>query len=99
PIAYEEMDPHSRRLMDACDWRNFDITATDIARARRGYFANISYIDDKIAEILDVLEATRQADNTIIIFTSDHGDMLGDRGLWFKMSFFDGSARVPMMIC
>jgi choline-sulfatase len=38
------------------------------------------------------------ADNTIILFVSDHGDMLGDRGLWFKMCFFDGSARVPLMI-
>lgn len=97
-IPYEEMDPHSRRLMDASDWRSFDITPAEIRRARRGYFSNISYVDDKIAEIVEVLETTRQADNTIVIFTSDHGDMLGDRGLWFKMSFFEGSARVPMMV-
>ena len=97
-IPYEEMDPHSQRLMDASDWRNFNITPDEIARARRGYFANISYIDDKIAEIIDVLETTRQRENTVIIFTSDHGDMLGDKGLWFKMSFFDGAARVPMMV-
>ena len=97
-IPYEEMDPHSKRLMDASDWRSFDITSEDIGRARRGYFASISYVDEKIAEILEVLETTRQDDNTVVIFTSDHGDMLGDRGLWFKMSFFEGSARVPMMI-
>ena len=96
PIPYEAMDAHSQRLMDASDWRASTITPDHITRARRGYFANISYVDDKIGEILAVLEATRQ--EAIIIFTSDHGDMLGDRGLWFKMNFFEGSARVPLMI-
>ena len=95
-IPYEAQDPHSRRLMDACDWRAFDITPDRIARARRGYFANISYIDEKVGEILGVLEATRQ--EAVVMFLSDHGDMLGERGLWFKMNFFEGSARVPLMI-
>ncbi len=97
-IAYDEQDPHSQRLMDACDHLAFDITDEHIRRARQGYFANISYVDDKIGEILDVLERTRMAENTIILFVSDHGDMLGERGLWFKMNFFEGSARVPMMM-
>ncbi|WP_284163303.1 choline-sulfatase [Frigidibacter sp. SD6-1] len=96
PIPYEAMDPHSQRLMDACDWRGLEVTPAHVERARRGYFANISYIDDKLGEILDVLDATRQ--EAVILFTSDHGDMLGERGLWFKMNFFEGSARVPLMI-
>ncbi|WP_370283349.1 choline-sulfatase [Pseudooceanicola sp.] len=96
-IPYEEQDPHSRRIFDANDWRSFDITEEDIRRSRRAYFANISYLDDKIGEILDVLERTRQ--EAVILFVSDHGDMLGERGLWFKMNFFEGSARVPMMLC
>lgn len=96
PIDYADQDPHSRRLLDACDWRAFDITPAQVARARQGYFANISYIDDKVGEILATLEATRQ--EAIILFVSDHGEMLGDRGLWFKMNFFEGSARVPLMI-
>lgn len=95
-IPFDRMDPHSKRLMEACDFRAFDITPDHIRRARQGYFANISYIDDKIGEILDVLEATRQ--EAVVFFVSDHGDMLGDRGLWFKMNFFEGSARVPLMI-
>ncbi|WP_255352782.1 choline-sulfatase [Paracoccus sp. S4493] len=97
PIPYDQQDPHSQRLMDACDWRGLKITDDHIRRARQGYFANISYVDDKIGQILDVLEATRQQD-TIILFLSDHGEMLGERGLWFKMNFFEGSARVPLMI-
>lgn len=94
--GYAAQDPHSKRLFDANDWRKFDITPGDVARARRAYFANISYLDDKIGEILDVLEATRQ--EAVIVLVSDHGDMLGERGLWYKMSFYEGSARVPLMI-
>ncbi|MEO5808231.1 choline-sulfatase [Devosia sp.] len=97
-IRYAEQDPHSRRLFDACDFTKSTITDDDIIRSRRAYFANISYVDDKIGEILAALDGTRQADNTIVLFVSDHGDMLGERGLWFKMNFREGSARVPLMI-
>lgn len=97
-LAHEDHDPHSRRLFEANDWLNFDITETDIARARRAYFANISYLDDKFGEILGVLENTRQTDNTIVMICADHGEMLGERGLWFKMSMYEGSSRVPLMI-
>ncbi|WP_370303414.1 choline-sulfatase, partial [Pseudooceanicola sp.] len=96
PIPYAEQDPHAQRLFDANDWRKFDITDADVARSRRAYFANISYLDDKIGELLQVLEDTRQ--EAIVVFASDHGDMLGERGLWFKMSFYEGAARVPLMI-
>jgi len=95
-IPYQDQDAHSKRIFDANDWRSYEITDTMIERSRRAYFANISYLDEKIGEILGVLEATGQSAN--IIFVSDHGDMLGERGLWFKMSFFEGSARVPLMI-
>jgi choline-sulfatase len=67
-------------------------------RSRRAYFANISYIDEKVGELIDTLTRTRMLDNTYILFCSDHGDMLGERGLWFKMCFFDGAARVPLSI-
>ena len=97
-IPYEDQDNHSKRIFDANDWRNFDITDEDIRRSRRAYFANISYLDDKIGEIFEALEGTRQVENTIILLVSDHGDMLGERGLWFKMNFFEGSARVPLMV-
>ena len=82
----------------AYDYRKFDISAEDIRRSRRAYFANISYLDEKIGGIIDVLTRCRMAEDTIVVFVSDHGDMLGERGLWFKMSFFEGSSRVPLMI-
>ncbi|GAB4384661.1 MAG: hypothetical protein Kow0045_09090 [Albidovulum sp.] len=95
-MPYEAHDAHSRRIFDANDWRNYEITEEHVRRARRAYFANISYLDEKIGKILQVLEDTRQ--EAIVLFVSDHGDMLGERGLWFKMNFFEGSARVPLMI-
>jgi choline-sulfatase len=95
-MPYADQDPHSQRLMDACDYKGLDITPDHIRRARRAYFANISYIDDKVGELLATLKATRQ--EATIVFVSDHGEMLGERGQWFKMSFREGSARVPLMI-
>ena len=95
-IPYDQQDAHSKRIFDANDWRSFDLSEENISRSRQAYFANISYLDDKIGEILKVLDDTRQ--EAIVVFVSDHGDMLGERGLWFKMSFYEGSSRVPLMI-
>ena len=98
-IPFGEQDPHSQRLMMACDDHEYHIADEQIARARRAYYANISYIDEKVGELIDVLDRTRMLEDTAILFVSDHGDMLGERGLWFKMNFFEGSARVPLMVC
>jgi len=95
-LPYAAMDPHSRRLFDACDAASVTVTDAQIRRARQGYFANISYIDARIGEILQTIEDTRQ--EAVVVFLSDHGEMLGRRGLWFKMNFFEGAARVPLMI-
>ncbi len=95
-FRFRDHDPHSQRLLEAGDHRNFDITDDDIRRSRRAYFANISYIDAKIGDVLDVLDRTRQ--EAIVVVVSDHGDMLGERGLWFKMTFLEGASRVPLMI-
>jgi choline-sulfatase len=96
--ALSDQDPHSKRLIHACDYDNFNVTEEDIRRSRRAYFANISYLDNKVGELIDTLTRTRMLDNTHILFCSDHGDMLGERGLWFKMNFYEGSARVPLMV-
>ncbi len=95
---YEDYDAHSKRIMLANDYKAFDITTEDVRRSRQAYFANISYLDEKVGQLIQVLEETRQADNTAIVFVSDHGDMIGEKGLWFKMNFLEGSSRVPLMI-
>ncbi len=97
-VPYEELDPHSQRILDANDRGKFEINEEDIRRSRRAYFANVSYLDEQIGSILEALRGTRAQDNTIVMFLSDHGDMLGEHGLWFKMSPFEGSSRVPLLI-
>ena len=69
-----------------------------IRNARRAYYGAISYVDDNIGRLLSALRATGLADDTIVIVTSDHGEMLGERGFWYKMSFFEGAARVPLLV-
>jgi len=98
PIPFERQDAHAQRLMIACDQLATNPTREQVRRARRAYFANISYVDDKIGELLAILERSGMAESTAVVFLSDHGEMLGERGLWYKMSFFEGSARVPLMI-
>lgn len=67
-------------------------------RMRRAYYALVTYIDDKVGELLETLEECGLADNTVVIFTSDHGDMLGERGMVQKRVFYEWSARVPLII-
>jgi choline-sulfatase len=98
PIPYEKQDAHSKRLLEAVDFRRFEIGEEQVRRARRAYFANISYLDEHIGRLLDALKRCRLDEDTVVIFCADHGDMLGERGLWFKMSFFEGSARIPLMV-
>ena len=68
-------------------------------KAQALYFAMIAQIDDQFARILDLLEQTGQRDNTVVIFTSDHGEALGDHGLMFKgCRFYEGLVRVPLIM-
>lgn len=62
------------------------------------YYASISFVDYQMGRILDALEATGQLDNTLIVFTSDHGELLGDYNCFGKRSMHDGSSRVPMIV-
>ncbi|MGP9489700.1 choline-sulfatase [Glutamicibacter sp. 287] len=91
-------DPHSHRLraMSGFDQRYPDIDG--VRRARRAYYAAVSYIDDQIGRIRTQLEELGLAENTVVIVISDHGDMLGEKGLWFKMSPYEQSSRVPLIM-
>lgn len=96
-IAPERQDPFSRRVMDGIEASYISLSEEEVRRARRAYLANVSYFDSKIGEIISTLEETGELENTVVIVTADHGDMLGERGLWYKMNFFEHSARVPLI--
>jgi choline-sulfatase len=97
-IPLDEQDPHSRRVLEMCGADAVEIGPELIERARRGYCGSITYVDDKVGELLAALETTGLRDDTIVVVSSDHGDMLGERGLWYKMTFFEDSARVPLVV-
>jgi choline-sulfatase len=69
-----------------------------VRRARHAYYGMVSYVDEKIGRILNVLEETGLQDNTVVVFCADHGEMLGERGMWFKQCFFESSVRVPLIV-
>ncbi|GAA1490447.1 choline-sulfatase [Brachybacterium sacelli] len=91
-------DPHSHRLRAMSGFDRREPSGEEVRRARRSYYAAVSYIDDHIGGIRERLKTLGLADETIIIVTSDHGDMLGEKGLWFKMSPYEESSRVPLII-
>jgi choline-sulfatase len=90
-------DPHSHRLraMSGFDQRYPDVD--QVRNARRAYYAAVSYIDDHVGRIRERLETLGLIENTVILVTSDHGDMLGEKGLWYKMSPYERSSRVPLI--
>ena len=98
PLPLEQMDTHSRRLHYMFHMDEYTVTDSHVRNARRAYYGMLSYIDDKIGELMTALTESGLIEDTLIVFTSDHGEMLGERGLWYKQSLLDGSVRVPLIV-
>jgi len=97
-LPAEQHDAHALRLLKDFGMLDYDFTGAQIERARRAYYGSVSYVDALIGRVLDALNATGARDNTAIVFTSDHGDMLGERGMWFKKHFYEPALRVPLLL-
>ncbi|MEM7269220.1 MAG: choline-sulfatase, partial [Pseudomonadota bacterium] len=97
-LTEEEYDAHSLRTLRDFGMFEYPFSEEDIKRSRRAHLGAISYLDEKIGEVLDALNASGRAENTVIVFTSDHGEFLGERGMWFKKHFYEPSIRIPLLI-
>ena len=96
-MSDERLDAHSRRIREMCGALSLEVPDDVVMNARRAHYASISYVDDKLGQLLEALDKVGLRDDTVVIFMADHGEMLGERGLWYKMSFFEPSATVPLI--
>ena len=79
-------------------YRNRGVLEVDqesVHRARAAYYGMVELIDRHVGRIIETVERTLGLENTLIVYASDHGDMIGDKGLFWKSNLYDGSARVP----
>jgi choline-sulfatase len=97
-IDPKDLDPHSRRLRHVCGLDLLPVNEAQTRAARRAYYGAVSYVDDQIGVMMAALTDTRYAENTIVLLIADHGDMLGERGLWYKMNFFEPACRIPLIV-
>lgn len=97
-IAVEDRDPHSRSLYYHYGQDKCALTDTDYRKARRGYYGMISYVDDLFGRLMAALQDSGFAETTVVLFASDHGDMIGERGMWFKKTLFEPAIKVPLII-
>lgn len=90
------LPPQLRESPARYDWDK--MTTKQIQKARQHYLGQITHIDHQIGRLIAYLRWNDLLDNTLVLFTSDHGDMMGDFGLFFKSHFFEGSGRIPFIL-
>lgn len=75
-----------------------NVAAEDVRRIRAAYYGMVTYLDQQIGHFMQVLENTMDMENTIVIYGSDHGDNIGEHGLFWKTNFYEGASRIPLAI-
>jgi choline-sulfatase len=86
--------PMSRRVFYGVEYLKED----EVRLARAGYYGLTTFMDYNFGRVLDALEEAGELDNTIIVYTSDHGEHLGNHGIWHKQTFFEDAVRVPLIV-
>ena len=79
-------------------FRTEEIEGAEMMKARAAYFACVDFLDEMLGDFLAVLERDGLLDNTVIVYTSDHGEMAGEHGLFWKNTWHEAAARVPLII-
>jgi choline-sulfatase len=97
PLPLEEMHPYNRWIQIHHEVDRHPPSEREVRAARRAYLAMVSYADDLVGKLLRELDRLG-LDDTLVVFTSDHGEMLGEHGMWFKRTFFDAAAKVPLIV-
>lgn len=97
-IPIEKRDPWSQRYAYTIRADEHDISEENIRTARHAYYAMTSYFDSIVARLLGVLERIGATNRTYVFIIADHGEMMGERGSWFKFQPFEWSVRVPMIV-
>lgn len=103
PKAYEgeaEIAPDHPVLQEIANYFDHDPHFTPETRgvARAAYYGLCTFLDRQIGQVLDTLSANGMDEDTLVIFTSDHGEMLGEKGFWTKSTMYDSAARVPLLM-
>ena len=86
------------RSSDKDDLWHGKLSKLEIQNSRQGYYGSVSFVDEQVGRILDALDQRKMLDDTLIVFFSDHGDMLGDQNLWRKAYAYEQSAHIPMLM-
>jgi len=94
----ERLDPQALALYYNHRRNLMPVTRKDLIAARRAYYGMVSWVDDRVGELIATLRATGMEGDTLVVFTSDHGEMLGERGMWLKMCMYEWSVRVPLIV-
>jgi len=96
PDNLDHLHPHDRFIVEDFGLQHF--SEDEHRNALTAYYASVDYVDDQVRELLAGFQRNGLLDNTFVIYSADHGEMAGEHGLWWKRSYYQASAAVPLLI-